>query len=59
LDAFRFFHLVIAGRLFPTWSGMILQSIEKMAACFEADGRPGQAATVRFCWGVLFPAQSK
>jgi hypothetical protein len=36
-------HLVIAGRRFPTRSGMILQSIEKMAACFEADGRPGQA----------------
>jgi hypothetical protein len=36
-------YLVIAGRLFPAWSGMTPQSIEKMAACFEADGCPGQA----------------
>jgi hypothetical protein len=36
-------YLVIAGRLSPAWSGMTLQSIEKMAACFEADGCPGQA----------------
>jgi len=36
-------YLVIAGRLPPTWSGMIPQSIEKMAASFEADGCPGQA----------------
>src|SRR5215207_10707370 len=36
-------YLVSAGRLSPTWSGMIPQSIEKMAACFEADGCPGQA----------------